>query len=100
MATAEAALEHVRDLIERSGELGWGVAFDHNRHGQWRVSRVIDGTNDELVSDSDLATACKLALDEVERFAPTDDELPSPSEFGRNGSSAPVAAGSPLTPPN
>jgi hypothetical protein len=99
MAKAEAAMEHVRDLIERTEALGWGVAFDHNRHGQWRISRVNNARNDEMVADSDLATACKLALEEVERLSP-DDDLPSPGDFAWNGSSAPKPAGSPLTPPN
>lgn len=77
MATAESALEGVLDLISRIDACGWGLTLDRNRHGQWRVSRMVDTEHHELVSDSDLATVCQLALREVDRLS-ADGPLPSP----------------------
>ena len=68
MSTAERRFDQASELITRTQAEGWGVAFDHNRHGQWRISRVVNYQNYPLVADSDFETACQLALDEVERL--------------------------------
>lgn len=76
MATVGNDLESVRELLEQGQNQGWGVAFDLNRHGQWRVSRVVSDQNAELVSDSDFDMACRLALNEMERLANAGDSDP------------------------
>lgn len=93
MSTAERQHDLVGELIDRTETEGWGVAFDHNRHGQWRISRIVNEQNLQLVADSDFDTACRLALAEVERLAgrPAPDAAGECTEVPGIGSEPPLA---------
>ena len=81
MSTADQDFEKVSELIARTRAQGWGVAFDQNRHQQWRVSRVVNYQNYPLVADTDFETACRLALDEVERLLDP-PQMQTPNSYG------------------
>ena len=63
---AGSTLGQAGQLIAKAREVGWGITFDENRHGQWRISRVVEGETHELIADSDGDVACRLAMAEID----------------------------------
>ncbi len=103
---ADETFELAGELIAAMRDHGWGLTFDENRHGQWRISRIVGGETLELVSDSDGDIACRLALAELERLAENsaddsgdasaDESSDGASDNGRYG----VPAAQPLAAPS